>query len=236
MSLYYADPDGTQCELQVDVMDEATAAAFMASDVPPILVCRLTRTTGSSAECWKSLMRLPVRPDLTMPEADLVIVGCGPVGAMAALRARQHGLSVIALDRESEVYRGRAVSMDDESSDSLPLQAFSMDCDPAFFRWCGVSRPSRPSHDWYRTSCRLRWTEWPSPCRRVRSARRGTMLREAAIGAGADLRFGADVAALDGNKLTLSDGATITGRWVLGSDGARAPCVDSLVSARARLR
>lgn len=33
MSLYYADPDGTQCELQVDVMDEPTAAAFMASDV-----------------------------------------------------------------------------------------------------------------------------------------------------------------------------------------------------------
>ena len=33
MSLYYADPDGTQVELQVDVMDEPTAAAFMASDV-----------------------------------------------------------------------------------------------------------------------------------------------------------------------------------------------------------
>lgn len=33
MSLYYADPDGTQCELQVDVMDEPTAAAFMASEV-----------------------------------------------------------------------------------------------------------------------------------------------------------------------------------------------------------
>ena len=50
-----------------------------------------------------------------MPDADLVIVGCGPVGAMAALRARQHGLSVIALDRESEVYPWpRAVSMDDE--------------------------------------------------------------------------------------------------------------------------
>ena len=45
------------------------------------------------------------------------------------------------------------------------------------------------------------------------------MLREAAIGAGADLRFGADVAALE--QPTLSDGATITGRWVLGSDGAR---------------
>ncbi|MEM8706863.1 MAG: VOC family protein [Actinomycetota bacterium] len=33
MSLYYADPDGNQVELQVDVMDEPTAAAFMASDV-----------------------------------------------------------------------------------------------------------------------------------------------------------------------------------------------------------
>ena len=47
MSLYYADPDGTQCELQVDVMDEATAAAsWQATYSPPIrLVCRLTRTT-----------------------------------------------------------------------------------------------------------------------------------------------------------------------------------------------
>ena len=57
------------------------------------------------------------------------------------------------------------------------------------------------------------------------------MLREAAIGAGADLRFGADVAALDGNKLTLSDGATITGRWVWGRTALEAPCVDSLVSS-----
>ena len=59
ISLYYADPDGTQCELQVDVMDEPTAAAFMASDVfaanpvgvpfdPEDAIAR--RATGESVE------------------------------------------------------------------------------------------------------------------------------------------------------------------------------------------
>lgn len=33
MSLYYADPDGNQCELQVDTMTVAEAEAFMASPV-----------------------------------------------------------------------------------------------------------------------------------------------------------------------------------------------------------
>ncbi|MEO0495684.1 MAG: FAD-dependent monooxygenase, partial [Actinomycetota bacterium] len=50
-----------------------------------------------------------------MVDADLVIVGCGPVGVMAALRARQSGLSVIAVDRATEVYPlPRAIGMDDE--------------------------------------------------------------------------------------------------------------------------
>ena len=30
-----------------------------------------------------------------MTDADLVVVGCGPVGLMAAIRATQQGLSVI---------------------------------------------------------------------------------------------------------------------------------------------
>jgi catechol-2,3-dioxygenase len=33
VSLYYADPDGNQCELQVDAMDAEAAEAFMAGDV-----------------------------------------------------------------------------------------------------------------------------------------------------------------------------------------------------------
>ena len=33
LSMYYADPDGNQVELQVDAMNPAEAEAFMASDV-----------------------------------------------------------------------------------------------------------------------------------------------------------------------------------------------------------
>lgn len=33
LSLYYADPDGNQCELQIDTMTPAEAEAFMAGDV-----------------------------------------------------------------------------------------------------------------------------------------------------------------------------------------------------------
>lgn len=59
VSLYYADPDGNQVELQVDVMDPETAEAFMAGDVfaanplgvpldPDDLVAR--RAAGESVE------------------------------------------------------------------------------------------------------------------------------------------------------------------------------------------
>ena len=39
-----------------------------------------------------------------MTDADVVVVGCGPVGVMAALRCAQRGLPVIAVDRSEEVY------------------------------------------------------------------------------------------------------------------------------------
>ena len=156
-----------------------------------------------------------------MPEADLVIVGCGPVGAMAALRARQHGLSVIALDRESEVYPWlRAVGMDDEIQRLFALQAFSMDCDPAVRLVVRVSRPSRPprlvsnflsaSLDRMAIprSSRSISPPWNECCVKLPS------VRGPICASGLTLP-------LDGSKLTLSDGATITGRWVLGSDGAR---------------
>ena len=159
-----------------------------------------------------------------MPDADLVIVGCGPVGAMAALRARQHGLSVIALDRESEVYPWpRAVSMDDEIQRLFATAGLLDGLRSCSSPFGGAEFLDHQGH-------RAIGIELPfgfvgpnghPPVVAFDQPAVERMLREAAIGAGADLRFGADVAALDGNKLTLSDGATITGRWVLGSDGAR---------------
>ncbi|MBT5849967.1 MAG: monooxygenase, partial [Acidimicrobiaceae bacterium] len=51
----------------------------------------------------------------TTTDADVIVVGCGPVGVLAALRSAQRGLSVIALDRDPDLYPfPRAIGMDDE--------------------------------------------------------------------------------------------------------------------------
>ena len=166
-----------------------------------------------------------------MPEADLVIVGCGPVGAYGSARARQHGLSVIALDR-SESTRGRAVSMDDEIQ-RLFATAGLLDglrsCSSPFggaefldhqgHRAIGIELPvGFVGPNGHPRSSRSISPPWNECCVKLPSVR------------GPVDEAGADVAALDGNKLTLSDGATITGRWVLGRMALK-PCVDRLVSS-----
>lgn len=57
-----------------------------------------------------------VQPGNLEPEkTDIVIVGCGPVGAMLANLLGLQGISTIALDREAEIYPlPRAVHFDDE--------------------------------------------------------------------------------------------------------------------------
>ncbi len=48
-------------------------------------------------------------------DADVVIVGCGPVGVMAGLRCVQRGLTVIAIDKSPDIFPlPRAIAMDDE--------------------------------------------------------------------------------------------------------------------------
>ncbi|MEM8924439.1 MAG: bifunctional 3-(3-hydroxy-phenyl)propionate/3-hydroxycinnamic acid hydroxylase [Actinomycetota bacterium] len=46
---------------------------------------------------------------------DVIVVGCGPVGVMTALRCAQHGLAVLGVDRTAEIFPlPRAIGMDDE--------------------------------------------------------------------------------------------------------------------------
>lgn len=48
-------------------------------------------------------------------DADVLVVGCGPVGVMAALRCAQRGLSVIAIDKATELFpHPRAIGLHDE--------------------------------------------------------------------------------------------------------------------------
>ena len=50
-----------------------------------------------------------------MHEADVVIVGCGPVGAMLANLLGLQGISTLVLEREAAIYNlPRAVHFDDE--------------------------------------------------------------------------------------------------------------------------
>ncbi|MEM8706928.1 MAG: bifunctional 3-(3-hydroxy-phenyl)propionate/3-hydroxycinnamic acid hydroxylase [Actinomycetota bacterium] len=159
-----------------------------------------------------------------MPDADLVIVGCGPVGVMAALRARQFGLSVIAVDRDTDVYPlPRAVAMDDEIQ-RLFDTAGLLDG----LRAC--STPMAGAEFLDRHGERVIGIELPPgfvgpnghpPVVAFDQPSLERLLRRAAVDAGADLRLGVEVTALDGTTLTTADGDTITGRWIIAADGAK---------------
>ncbi|MGH1493980.1 MAG: FAD-dependent monooxygenase, partial [Acidimicrobiales bacterium] len=61
----------------------------------------------------------------TASDTDVLVVGCGPVGVMAALRCAQRGLRVIAVDRSTEVYPlPRALGMDDEIQELIERAGF----------------------------------------------------------------------------------------------------------------
>ncbi|MEM8706862.1 MAG: bifunctional 3-(3-hydroxy-phenyl)propionate/3-hydroxycinnamic acid hydroxylase [Actinomycetota bacterium] len=164
-----------------------------------------------------------------MPDADLVVVGCGPVGVMAALRARQQGLSVIAVDRATEVYPlPRAIGMDDEIQRLFETAGLIEG-----LRTC--SSPMGGAEFLDRHGERVIGIELPDgfigpnghpPVIAFDQPSVERLLREAAVAAGAQLRLGVEVTAIDDAGpehpvLTLDDGSTLTGRWVLGADGAR---------------
>lgn len=158
------------------------------------------------------------------PDADLVIVGCGPVGVMAALRARQFGLSVIALDRDTDIYPlPRAIGMDDEIQRLFETAGLLDE-----LRSC--STPMQGAEFLDRHGDRVVGIELPEgfvgphghpPVIAFDQPSLETHLRRAAGDAGAELRLGVEVTSLDGTTLTLGDGSTLTGRWVLGADGAK---------------
>ncbi len=159
-----------------------------------------------------------------MADTDLLIVGCGPVGVMAALRARQHGLSVIAIDKATEVYPlPRAIGMDDEIQ-RLFETAGLLDG----LRAC--STPMAGAEFLDRHGERVVGIELPEgfvgaaghpPVIAFDQPSLERMLRAAAIDAGASIRLGVEVMAIDGTTATLADGSEISGRWILGADGAR---------------
>ena len=172
---------------------------------------------------------------------DVVVVGCGPVGVMGALRCAQRGLSVVAVDRSEEIYPlPRAVGMDAEMQ--------------WLFHRAGLgdrlgrhSTPLPGAEFVDRSGARVVGMEAPDGAvgalgfpRMITFDQPGVegFLREAAAAAGVELRLGVEVVSvsdtdggvrvgLDGGGRAGSDPATapldrgIEARWLLAADGAK---------------
>lgn len=155
-------------------------------------------------------------------DADLVVVGCGPVGLMAAIRAAQHGLSVAAVDRLTEVYPlPRAIGMDDEIQ-RLFATAGMLDG----LHRCSTPMPGAEFQDRYGTRVVGYDLEPGSvgphghpPVVAFDQPSLERLMQAHARAVGVDLRLGVEVVGLS-NTTVHTDAGTITGRWVLGADGA----------------
>ena len=162
-------------------------------------------------------------------DADVVVVGCGPVGVMASLRLAQRGLRVIAVDKTPDIYPlPRAIGMDDEIQrvfqnaglieqlrrHSTPLAGADF-VDAAGARVVGYDLP-----DGALGAC------GHPPMTMFNQPAVETFLRDAAGDAGVDFRFGYEaVGVASGRTATVQlqsgDGhSELRSSWLLGADGA----------------
>jgi 3-(3-hydroxy-phenyl)propionate hydroxylase len=147
---------------------------------------------------------------------DVLVVGCGPVGALLATRLATAGMSVLVVDRAAQPYPlPRAVAADGEVLEILERTATgSTDgfvLDPPV-RFVDADR---------RELGRLHFP--PPGLAFYRQPALDERLRGAALDAGAQLRLGTALVrfAQDDDAVTaeLSDGR-VTARWLVGCDGA----------------
>ncbi|MGI9646240.1 MAG: FAD-dependent monooxygenase [Ilumatobacteraceae bacterium] len=164
-------------------------------------------------------------------DADVVVVGCGPVGVMAALRCVQRGLSVIAVDRSTEIYPlPRALGMDDEVQDLFVRAGLEHELR-------AHSTPLRGGEFVDATGRRVVGIELPEgtvgalghpPMVAFDQPALEAALRAAAVDAGVDMRLALDcysVADVDGGvQVGLRDEGGehfLTCRWMIAVDGAK---------------
>ena len=162
-----------------------------------------------------------------MGDADVLIVGCGPVGAMAALRCRQHGLSVIVVDSSTEIYPlPRAIGLDAEGQrlfhtagigDELASCSTSMG-GAEFLNADGERVVGYDLPDGFVTPL------GHPPFVSFEQPQLEAALRSGAEAAGAELRLGVEATGLaptpERVELLTSDGL-LHARWLIGADGAR---------------
>lgn len=148
---------------------------------------------------------------------DCVIVGCGPVGALLALRLATAGWDVVVVERDRVPYPlPRAVAADGEVLELLERAApGSTD---GFLRDPPVRFLDRRRHE-------LGRLRFPVPgLAFFRQPVLEQRLVAAALAAGVDVRRGVRVVRLaqtdDAVSLVTAEGESVRGRWLVGCDGS----------------
>jgi 3-(3-hydroxy-phenyl)propionate hydroxylase len=161
-----------------------------------------------------------------MTEADLAIIGFGPVGCTLAALAARRGLRTVVLERDVDLFAiPRAAHFDGEIARTLHEVGCMDEITPAVRVNAGMdfltadrqvllsmrSAPTSPSG-------------WPGS-QMFHQPGLERPLRAAANRLGADVRLGTTVVSIDHDEqavsLGLDDGSTVQAAWVVACDGAR---------------
>jgi 3-(3-hydroxy-phenyl)propionate hydroxylase len=163
---------------------------------------------------------------LTDETVDLLVVGFGPVGATMTGLAARHGLSVIAVDREVDLYPlPRAAHCDHEVLRILQGLGCADEIVTAMQLNEGMDFLTANREVMLRfRSPGLAPTGWPASVLFHQPGFEGA-LRRALFATGADIRLGVGVAAIEQEAetvvATLDNGEQIRARFAVGCDGAR---------------
>ncbi|WP_228544058.1 FAD-dependent monooxygenase [Micromonospora sp. S-DT3-3-22] len=154
-------------------------------------------------------------------DADVIIVGCGPTGAMLAAELRLHDIRVLVLERETEPpSMVRIVGLHVRTIELMAMRGLLDRLHehgrrrPAAGFFAAIAAPPPPGLD----TAHPYLLGIPQPVV-VR------LLDEHATGLGAQVRHGTPVVGLDqddaGVRVTLADGHRLRARYLVGCDGGR---------------
>ena len=154
----------------------------------------------------------------TQEVVDLVIVGFGPVGATLAGLAALRGMSVVILERDTEIFDLRVLVNGEPQKRADEILADTVVND-------GIAFLTADRRDLLRlTLPGVAPTGWP-PSVFFHQPTFEAVLRRRVIALGAEVRLGVAVVDLaqsdEGVTATLDDASTVRARYAVGCDGAR---------------